>query len=302
LSKNIPLPPTRRAFFELHLAVFLYGLTAILGDLISLPATILVWWRVLITSISLLFFIGFGRALKDLPRKLILEYICIGFIVALHWITFFGAIKYANASVALVCYATGSLFTSCLEPLILKQKFKWYEMALGAIIVPGMMLIVSSLDGAMLFGVGLGLLSSFLSALFSVLNKLRIDRASPMVITFLEMSSSWLFISLILPFYFMQMGDLPFWPTQMDWIYLGILALLCTTFAYVLNLRALKYLSAFTANLALNMEPVYGIILAAVLLQENKELSPNFYFGVLIILAAVFGYPLLKKQKPNVQT
>lgn len=287
---------TNRAFLELHIAVLLYGITAILGDLINLPATVLVWWRVLFTSISLYFLIGFGSTLKTLPRNLILQYMGIGVIVGLHWITFFGSIKYANASISLVCLATGSFFTSILEPLMTKQKFKWYEVALGALVIPGMALIVQSLEVKMLVGVWLGLISSILAVIFSILNKQRIEKADPFTITFLEMSSACLFISVILPVYFYLNGEEQFLPIGNDWIYLIILALVCTTLAYALNLRALKHISAFAANLTINMEPVYGIILAAVFLKENKELSPDFYIGVLIILAAVFSYPFLKSK------
>lgn len=290
------MTPTKRAFLELHFAVLLYGLTAILGDLISLPATVLVWWRVWISSISLLFLIRFGQALKNIPRSLILQYMGIGVIVALHWITFFGSVKYANASIAVVCLATGSFFTAILEPMMTSAKFKWYEFALGTLVVPGMALIVQSLEVQMLTGVWLGLMSSFLAVLFSILNKQRIDKAAPFSITFLEMTSAGLFITLIFPFYFMQNEAIQFWPTLTDWGYLLVLALFCTTLAYALNLRALKHLSAFAANLALNMEPVYGIILAVILLQENKELSPDFYIGVVIIMVAVFGYPFLKSR------
>ncbi|MFK7981094.1 MAG: DMT family transporter [Saprospiraceae bacterium] len=287
---------TRRAFFELHFAVFLYGFTAILGDLIDLSATVLVWWRVLITSISLLFLIKFGKTLKGIPKKLLWEYIGIGVLIGLHWITFFAAIKLANASVALVCYATCSFFTSILEPLITKTKFKWYEFALGALVIPGMILVVQGIQVNMMLGVWIGLLSTLIIALFSILNKLRIHDLDTPSLTFIEMTSAWVFISLVLPFYFYWYPDCNFLPTADDWVYLFILALVCTTLALVLNLRALKHISAFASSLTYNLEPVYGIILAVVILQENKELSPAFYLGVLIILASVFSYPLLKNK------
>ncbi len=287
---------TRRAFLELHFAVFLYGFTAILGDLIDLSATVLVWWRVLITSISLLFLIRFGQTLKGIPRKLLWEYIGIGILIGLHWITFFASVKYANASIALVCYATCSFFTSILEPLLTKAKFKWYELALGALVIPGMALIVQSLEVNMLIGVWIGLFSTLLIALFSILNKQRIHDLDTPTLTFIEMSSAWVFISLVLPFYFYWNPELSFLPSASDWVYLIILALVCTTLALVLNLRALKHISAFASSLTYNLEPVYGIILAIVILQENKELSPTFYLGVLIILASVFSYPLLKSR------
>lgn len=287
--------PTKRAFFELHIAVFLYGFTAILGDLISLSATVLVWWRVLITSISLLFLIRFGQTLKGIPRKLLWEYVGIGILIGLHWITFFAAIKYANASIALVCYATCSFFTSILEPLMTKKKFRWYELGLGMLVIPGMALIVQSLEVDMIIGVWIGLFSTVLIAVFSILNKIRINDLDTPTLTFIEMSSAWVFISLILPFYFYWNPDIHFIPNSSDWIYLLILALACTTLALVLNLRALKHISAFASSLTYNLEPVYGIILAIFILKENKELTPTFYLGVLIILTSVFIYPFLQK-------
>jgi len=261
-----------------------------------LSATVLVWWRVLITSISLLFLIQFGKTLKGIPKKLLWEYIGIGVLIGLHWITFFAAITLANASVALVCYATCSFFTSILEPLLTKTKFKWYEFALGALVIPGMMLVVQGIQVNMMLGVWIGLLSTLIIALFSILNKLRIHDLDTPSLTFIEMTSAWVFISLVLPFYFYWNPELSFLPSASDWVYLIILALLCTTLALVLNLRALKHISALASSLTYNLEPVYGIVLAIFILKENKELTPTFYLGVLIILASVFSYPLLKNK------
>ena len=286
---------TKRAYLELHFAVFLYGFTAILGDLIALPATVLVWWRVLFTAISLLFLIQFGKTLKGIPRKLLWEYIGIGILIGLHWITFFASIKLANASIALVCYATCSFFTSILEPMITKTKFKWYELGLGALVIPGMALIVQSIEIEMLIGVWVGLFSTLLIALFSILNKQRIHELDTPSLTFIEMASALFFISLVLPFYYYWNPELPFLPNVNDWVYLLVLALGCTTLALILNLRALKHISAFASSLTYNLEPVYGILLAILILKENKELTTTFYLGVLIILASVFSYPLIKK-------
>lgn len=286
--------PTKRAFLELHFSVFLYGFTAILGDLISLSAITLVWWRVLITSLSLLFLIRVGQTLKGISKKLLWEYIGIGILIALHWIAFFASIKLANASVALVCFATCSFFTSILEPIFTKSTFKWYELALGALVIPGMILVVQGIQIEMLLGVWIGLISTILIAIFSILNKLRINELDTPSLTFIEMTSAWVFISLILPVYFYYNPEMPFWPIGNDWTYLLILALACTTLGLVLNLRALKHISAFASSLTYNLEPVYGIILAIFILKENKELSPTFYLGVLIILVSVFSYPFIK--------
>lgn len=286
----------RRAYLELHLAVFLYGFTAILGDLITLSATILVWWRVLFTSISLLFLIQFGKRLKYIPKRLLFEFLGIGIVIALHWITFFASIKYANASVALVCLATGSFFTSILEPIMTRTTFKWYEFGLGLLVVPGMALVVQGLTVQMLTGVWLGLISSLLIVVFSIFNKQRIHLLDTTTITFLEMGSAWIFISFLLPFYFYFLEETIFLPSWRDGFYLLILALVCTTLAFVLNLRALRHISAFAANLTINLEPVYGILLAIVILNENKELTSTFYLGVFIIMLSVLSYPLIRRR------
>jgi drug/metabolite transporter (DMT)-like permease len=292
---------TQKAFLQLHIAVILFGFTAILGDLISLSALILVWWRVLITSISLFFLIGFGKKLKAIPRKRVLQFMGIGALVALHWICFFGSIKYANASVCLVCFATTSFFTALLEPIFTKKSFKWYEISLGIIVIPGMILIVNNIDLTMILGVWIGLAAAFLASLFAIFNKQLVNEADSFSITFLELGSGWLFISLILPFYFMNTENVAFFPNIEDLGYLLVLALLCTTFAYVIALRALKYVTAFAANLILSLEPVYGIILAILILKENKELDLGFYSGSALILLSVLIYPMIKKyfEKPS---
>ena len=286
---------TKRAYVELHIAVFLWGFTAILGDLIQMSALTLVWWRVLLTTISLLFFIKGGKAVLKLPRKTILQFAFAGALTGFHWITFFGAIKLSNASITLVCMATTAFFTAIVEPIVLKTKFKYWEIFLGFLVIPGMYLIVDSVDASMHIGIWVGLLSAFLAAIFGSLNKKWISKAEPYSITFIEMSSAWLVICLMLPF-FMDFNSIEnLIPSAQDFIYLLILALGCTTFTWVLALRALKHLTAFASSLTVNLEPVYGIFLAWIILEEYKELSPGFYLGVAIILGVVFSYPLLDR-------
>ena len=293
------LTSERKAYLQLHVAVFLFGFTAILGDLINLSALVMVWWRVLITSLSLIFFVKLGELLKHTPRSTVFLFMQIGVLVGLHWLCFYGSIKLANASVALVCMATTSFFTALIEPIVLKTKVKKYELAFGLLIIPGMVLIVSDLNFKMVNGLFVGLLAAVLATLFSVLNKKHIKAVDEISITFLELGSAWLFLTIILPFVFMVPDQtIQFWPSSfMDWIYILILSLLCTTFAYVLSLKALHHLSAFASNLTFNMEPVYGILLALFILNDSKELSPTFYWGVLIILLAVFSYPIIKRNR-----
>lgn len=302
---------------QIHAAIILWGFTAILGDLISLSALVLVWWRVLITSISLLFLINAVQLLKRLLRKTLLQFFGIGVLIAVHWITFFGAVKLANASIALICMATTSLFTSFLEPIFTGRPFRMYEVILSLLIIPGMWLIVDSTEVSMMWGIAVGLSSAFLVSLFSIFTKKLIDTASAFEITFLQISSATVFLTFLLPVYFYFSPDATFLPAgcdfksllsydghvgsfiwkwfHCDWFSLMILALACTTFAYSLSIRAYSHLSAFAVNLTVNLEPVYGIAIAWLILNDADELSPDFYWGVLVVLVTVFSYPVFRK-------
>ena len=281
----------QRAYLELHLAVFLWGFTAILGDLIQLSALTLVWWRVLLTSLSLIFFVRIGRMLAEIGWRRLLLLAGIGVIVGLHWVTFYGSIKLANASIALVCMATTSLFSSLFEPLIVGRRFNWYELLLGIFILPGIWLVVDGVESGMNAGILVGLLSAALVSVFTSLNKKYIQSSNPARITFIELGAATLFLT---PFLYPLGGD-KFWPSAVDWTYLLILALLCTTLTFFLSLRSLSKLSAFASNLTVNLEPVYGIILAYFLLDDASELSPTFYYGAGLIVVAVFGYTAVER-------
>ncbi|MEM8583226.1 MAG: DMT family transporter [Bacteroidota bacterium] len=282
----------KQAYLELHLAVFLWGFTAILGDWISLNAVSLVWWRVLLTSLSLVVLAQVGRLYRDWGRQKLLVLSGIGLLIGLHWICFYGSIKLANASIALVCMATTSLFSSLLEPWIVKRPFVWLELVVGVFILPGIYLIAGDLEGNMLLGVLVGLAGAFLAALFSCLNKAHSTELNPQRVTFVELGAASLFIPLFFPF---LPAETSFWPSSEDWPLLIILALLCTTLTFILSLRALRRLSAFATNLTINLEPVYGIMLAFFLLDDAQELDGRFYWGAAVILLGVFGYPVLKR-------
>lgn len=288
----------KRAYIELHIAVFLYGFTGILGKLISLSELVLVWWRMFFAALGFLLFLPVVLPLlkrKNLP--FLLKLCGIGVLVAIHWVAFFGSIKYSNVSVALVCFATTTFFTSILEPFLLNKKFNWLEVGLGIFIIPGMYFVVNGIDASMLTGVLLGFFSAFLAAVFSILNKRYANDAHPMAMTAVELSSGWLFLSLLMPFYMYYFPANDFLPSGWeDLVYLLILALLCTTLAYSLNLKAMQHISAFVANLTITLEPIYSIALAMWIFEENKELSTTFYIGVGIIMLSVFGHPLLQKR------
>jgi drug/metabolite transporter (DMT)-like permease len=292
------MDPTQRSYAELHLAVILFGFTAILGDLISLPALSLVWWRVLITTISFLFLISVRKLLAQTDRKTLYKFMGIGVLVGIHWLCFFGSVKLANPSITLVCMATASFFTALLEPVFTKTPVKWYEIALGVLIVPGMILIVNSAELSMMWGVIIGLIAALISAVFAILNKMMVGQLPEKAVSFLEMGTACLFISVVFPIYqwWLPAGEkLQIWPNPVDWLYLIFLALVCTTLGYLLALRSLRYLTAFASNLTLNLEPVYGILMAYFLLDDHQELDPHFYWGALIIILSVFTYPLLRK-------
>lgn len=288
---------TQRAFIELHIAVFLWGFTAILGQLIQLSAIPLVWWRLFITICALLLFSKAFKRAKGLPRQLILQFMGVGCIVATHWILFYAAVKLSNASVALIALSTTSFMSSIVEPLVNKNKIKWYEVSLGAVIIPAMFYVAHGLPANMTAGLVAGLLCAIFVVVFSVLNKKMVDKADAMTVTFLELSGGLLLMTFLLPFYFVfdkTATMIP--PKTSDWVYLFILAILCTNFTYWLGVRALRELSAFATNLTVNLEPVYGIILAALLLKENKQLSPSFYIGTAVILFAVLSYPFWRNK------
>ena len=286
--------PRLKSYIYLHIAVLLYGLTAILGDLISISAVSLVWWRVLITSISLLFFIRFGHDIIKMKRQYIGLFTGIGFLVGLHWLSFYGAIKMSNASIVLAAMASTSLFTSLIEPFVTGKKLKSLEVILGLMIIPPMLIIANTIDMDMKAGFWVALLSAFLASLFASLNKKYVEFASSYQISFIEMFSAFLLISLILPWTIESSSSLM--PSLNDWMYLLILSLVCTSFAYVISMKALKHVTAFDANLVINLEPVYGIFLAIIILKEHKEMSTLFYAALFLIMIIVFAHPYLERR------
>jgi drug/metabolite transporter (DMT)-like permease len=243
--------------------------------------------------VSLFFLIGLSQTFRKISPRLILKYLLTGCLLAIHWVTFFLSIKLANVSIALVAFATQSFFTAIFEPLIVGGRLRRYELAAGFLIIPAMILIVSELDLSLRPGLWIGLLSSILYAVFASTTKRFINTASPVHISFFQLSGACIFVTLLLPFMVDFDAD-QFIPLGSDLIYMLILTLLCTSFAYVLSMRALRHISAFDANLALNLEPIYGIVLAWLLFGEHKELTLSFYLGGAIIISTVILYPLLR--------
>ena len=284
---------TQRAYLLLHISVILWGFTAILGALISLSAFELVWHRVLITSFFLLLWPGIVESILKLGKKQFLKLSLIGVVIAIHWLCFYGSIKLANASIALITMSTTALFTAFLEPLLLRKKISHIEIIIGCLVIPAMILVTQGFEESKMLGFWAGIMAAFLAALFAVLNKQVVEDTRPEVITLIEMFAATVFLTLMLPIFFHYNSDFSFVPKQRDIILIISLSLFCTILPFVLHLKALRHITAFATNLAINLEPVYGIVMAILILNENRELAPTFYLGVLIIFVLIFLYPLI---------
>lgn len=295
---------TTRALWQIHLCVLLWGFTAILGKLITLPALPLVWWRMLIVVVALALLPRVWRGVRAMPARTRCAYAGIGALVALHWLTFYGAIKLSNASVAATCIAFATPMTALVEPLLTRQRFQPRDLLLGLASLPGIWLVVGGVPTGMHAGIVAGVASALFVALFGTLNKRMVDGGDALTVTALELGAGTLTLTLLAPAMPLLVpafaGPLLVLPSGMDAMWLVVLALACTLFPFALCLVALRHLSAFTAQLSVNLEPIYAIVLAAIVFGEQQELSPRFYAGVAIILAVVFVQGLLAgRRKPT---
>jgi drug/metabolite transporter (DMT)-like permease len=286
------MSPSRKAHLHIHFCVLLWGFTAILGKLIALPALPLVWWRMLLVSATLLCVPRVWRGLRAMPPRLLVSYAGIGVIVSLHWLTFYAAIKLANASVAATCIALCPAFLALVDPWVAGRRFDARELLIGAAVVPGVALVAGGLPGDMRLGLAVGVLSALFVAFFSALNKRLIDRADSLTVTCVELGSGTLFLTLLAPLFASPAFPLP---DLHDGALLLVLAYGCTLLPFALALAALRHLSAFATQMVTKLEPVYAIVLAIPLLGEQRELGWTFYVGVAIILLAVFAHPWLHR-------
>lgn len=283
------------AYLKLHTAIFLFGFTAILGRLIDMTEVEIVWYRLLLTCISMLFLPSLIRQLREIPMRVRWQLAGIGVLVAFHWVFFYGSIKYSNVTVTLSVLATTAFFTSFLEPLFFKTRIKWTEMVLGLMIVPGMYLIFS-FGQIYITGILMALLSAILASIFAILNRKMTVRYGSLPITFIELGFGWIVLTVLTPLTLWIYPNATFIPSWSDLGYLAILAVLCTTVAFSISLQALRHVTAFTFNLSINLEPIYGIIMAIFLFDEQKEVSSKFYLGTAIILAAVLIHTWLERR------
>ncbi len=279
---------------QLHSTVVLLGFTAILGALITLGAADLVWYRMLFGFVGLWLFFVIRKIPFVLPWRKVIPLLGIGVVVALHWITFFHAINVSNVSVTLGVFASTTLFTSFLEPISQGRRIFWLEVVIGVVILFGIYLIFQY-EFHYLTGILYALLSAFLNGLFVVLNRNISLRHHPSVISFYEMIGGFLFISLFFGFTGGFSAGL-FRISAADLFYLGLLGFVGTAYAFTAIVNVMKVLSAYTVVLSINMEPVYGIVMAHFFFPEDERMSAGFYLGTLIILVSVFAYPLIKRR------
>ncbi|MEP7184277.1 MAG: DMT family transporter [Rhodanobacter sp.] len=289
------MQPVNRARWQIHFCVLLWGFTAILGKLITLPALPLVWWRMLLVALALLMTPRVWRGLRRMPARLRWAYAGIGVLVALHWLTFYAAIKLSNASVGATCIALGPVFLSFIEPWVAKRKFDSRELLIGIAVVPGVALVVGGVPDDMRIGIAVGALSALFVALFGSLNKRLVDHGDPLTVTCIELGAGTLFLTALAPL-LPHTGPAFVLPSMHDALLLLLLSFGCTLLPFALALVALRHITAFGTQMVTNLEPVYSIVLAILLLGEQRELDRWFYIGVAVILAAVFVHPLLNRK------
>ena len=271
---------------HLHFLVFIAGFTGVLGELISLEAIPLVWYRMLIALIMMFIFIKLRNIRLAISIASFIKFFFAGVFIALHWITFFAAIKLSNISITLAMFSTGAFFASLIEPIIHKRKIINYEILFGFVVVVAVFMIVHT-KIEYIFGITLGILSAFFASLFSVMNGKFVELYSPSVISFYEFISGVFIISIFLSF--SDNGfDVSFFNISIaDWIYLLILASVCTAYAFIGSIYVMRYITPYSVVLTYNLEPIYGFSLAVIFFPNTELMSPLFYFGTGIIIATI---------------
>ena len=284
-----------KSYLHLHLIVFIWGFTAVLGALISLDALPLVWFRMLFAVGFIAVYIYFKKISLRISKKVLLQFLFSGLIIALHWFTFFHAIKISNISITLACLSTGALFTSLLEPILYGKKIVRYEVFFGLLVVFGLY-IIFKVEGNYFLGIIIALSSAFLSALFAVINSKFVKEHDPTIISFYELSGGVIFFTFLL-FFNHSFSPTFFRLSAKDLMYLLILSSVCTSYAFIASTSVMKFLSPYTVMLTINLEPIYGIILAVLIFKDKERMSFEFYLGAFIILLTVLLNAILKSRK-----
>lgn len=295
---------TTTDYLKLHFLVFLWGFTAILGKLVSIPAVEMVFYRTLLAAIGMGIVILILKGSFKVSNSDLIKLFLTGAIVAAHWLTFFASGRISNPSTSLVGFATCSLWAAFIEPLAKKNKIQYVEVGLGFVVIVGLY-IIFTFDFQYPMGLFLGILSGLTCAIFAVINSQLVTRVNSLTITFYEMIGACATVVLFFPIYasyFATDGELHLTPSVGDWMWIAVLSLVCTVYAYAVAINLTKKLSVFFIQLTLNLEPVYGIILALIVFGQQEVMSWNFYLGTVVILGAVIAYPFVKdrfaKTKP----
>ncbi len=289
----------KKAFIQLHIAVLLAGFTGILGKIIDLNEGLIVWYRLLISSATLWILLFWRKQFIRLSFADIMKIFGVGVIAALHWVSFFGSIRYSNVSIALVCFSAVGFFTALLEPLFFRKKINSAELLLGLLVILGIYFIFH-FDPHYKTGIIVGLISAFLGSVFPILNRSLLQRIPVESVMVYELTGGMLFLTIALPFYLSWFSVSKFLPNGTDWIGLLVLSWVCNVYAIKLSMFALQKISAFTVNLTYNLEPVYGIALAFIVRGENIYLGWGFYVGFAMIITAIIlqMLRLIKKKTP----
>jgi drug/metabolite transporter (DMT)-like permease len=283
----------RKAYLQMHIAIVLWGFTGIFGKAIEMNAIMIVWYRMIISALALIPFMHHHGHFKLPDKKRLAALSLTGCVVCIHWLLFYGSIKASNVSIALSCFSSVSLFSALLEPLLFKQKLNKNNALLAVLVMAGIY-IIFAFQKLYAAGIVLALLSAFAGAFFTILNKKYVASDEPSAVTFVELISGYVFLSLVLPV-LLPAFDYSFqWPSITDWLWLLLLSVVCTSVAFTLSLEALKKISAFTMNLSVNLEPLYSIVLAILIFKENKLLNTGFYVGAAIVISSVFVHSYLQ--------
>ena len=284
-------------YLHLHLIVFIWGFTAILGKLISLQALDLVWFRMLFAVIFMVIFIIYKKESLKVPLKAFIGFMILGIIIAAHWYTFYQAIKVSNISITLACLSTGAFFASLLEPIFYNRKIIWYEVFFGLLVIIGLT-IIFNVESQFKNGILLAVISAFLSALFSVMNSKYAKEYNSNVISIYELGGGLIFLTIYL-IVTEKLNEAFLVISTNDFLWLLLLSSICTAYAFSASVKVMKFLSAYTVMLTINLEPIYGILLALLIFKDSEHMNSLFYVGALIILSTVILNGILKNKKVN---
>lgn len=280
-------------YLHLHFLVLIAGFTAILGELITIGSIELVWFRMVMAGILMFIYIKIRGVNIKISRNTFLQFSTAGIIIALHWITFFEAINQSNVSIALAMFSSGAFFASFIEPIFFKRRILGYEMIFGVIVILGVFLITSGQMGY-LNGIVLGLVSALLSTLFAVINGRFVEKHNATVISFYEFLCGVLFLTVFILLSGKTFNAEFFTLSSSDWVYLFILASICTAYAFIGSVEVMRFISPFTVILSYNLEPVYSIAMALMLFPEKEKMSPQFYLGAILVLVTVLFDAIFK--------